>query len=63
MGKFFEISWRDEVYRSVDIKANSKEEAYEKWSNGEWDTEDMHETDCQGLSDKEEVMNEISEVE
>ena len=60
--KFFEVCWRDEVHRSVDIEAESKEDAYNKWSNGEWNTDDMHETDCQGLSDKNEIMEEISEI-
>ena len=40
----------------------SKEDAYKIWSEGEWNTKDMSETDCQGLSDKDEILSEMDEV-
>lgn len=60
---FFTVAWRDEVYRSIDIEAKTKEEAFKKWVEGDWKAKDMEENDCQGLSDTDEVMREIEEIE
>lgn len=60
--KRFEVNWVDEVHRSVEIEAESKEQAYFLWSMGAWKTEDMGETDCNTLSEKNEIMSEIYEV-
>ena len=60
--KIFEINWRDEVHRSVEIEAKNKEDAFEKWKSGEWDTNNICETDCDTLSDAAEILENMDEV-
>jgi len=59
MKKTFTVSWRDEVYRFVDIEAESKEEAFELWSKGKY--EGSMADSCNTLSTKEEIMDDMEE--
>jgi len=61
--KTFEINFRDEVHRSVEMKAFSKEHAFDEWTEGNWNSKDCQETDCQGLSSKDDILDEMTEIE
>lgn len=58
----FEVSWRDEVSRYVVIEAATKEEAYQKWASGDYKLDDTRESDCQSLSDKQEIMDDMRDL-
>ena len=60
--KEFEISWRDEVHRSINIKAKSKEVAIKRWERGEFEFKYVDVNDCICLSDENEIVDSIIEI-
>lgn len=62
--KKYDVNWDDRVSRTMTIKANSKEEAYEIWSKGEYDfAKEVSETDASTISSKEEIIEDMTEYE
>lgn len=49
--KKYNITWRDTREISVDILAKSKEEARQKWEDGEWEDKDIEVNDQDVLSE------------
>lgn len=58
--KYYEIEWEDRVSKCGVIEASSKEEAYQKFREGDFIEKDI--TDCDTLSEKDDILNSINEV-
>ena len=58
----YEINWREEVYRSTIIEADSKADAFGKFKNGEFDSTLVAVDDRTTLSDDGEILADINEM-
>lgn len=55
----YQISWVDEVHRSIELDASTKEEALKKWKNGDYDTSKLCEDDSITTSEDHEIEIEV----